>query len=141
MDDLVLLIFLLSILIFPLFIFLLINVLILKYTVSKKGIKVDSLFRTVDIKYENLVSVELKRYEKSVITEGFDVLATALHKNGVLITYLFEEGGQKTVFISPSNPKRFLYEVSKYFKKDADAPSKDEVKPEKELVIPEIVES
>lgn len=137
MDNLVLLIFLLTLFVFPLFIVGLIHYLMLKYTINKNGVKIDGLFKNIDILHKNIIKEEPKKYENSVISEDINLILAALNKDGVLITYL-AEGVEKTVYISPENPQKFIDEVNKYNHNKTE--SKQEEPKEKELVIPEIVE-
>jgi hypothetical protein len=109
----------------------------LKYTINKNGVKIDGLFKNIDILHKNIIKVEPKKYENSVISEDINLILAALNKDGVLITYL-AEGVEKTVYISPENPQKFIDEVNKYNHNKTE--SKQEEPKEKELVIPEIVE-
>ncbi|HPX71455.1 MAG TPA: PH domain-containing protein [Acholeplasmataceae bacterium] len=136
MDNLVLLIFVLTLLVFPVFVIALIHILMLRYTVGKDRVKIEGLFKSFDIKYEDIKNVEIKNFENSVLSENIDLIATALCNKGVLITYL-SEGKEKSVYISPETPQRFIDEVNKHLHKEEPKEKKTE---EKELVIPEIVE-
>lgn len=135
MDDLTLILFILTIFFFPLFIFALIHVLMMNYYVNKDEIKINGLLKNLSINYQDLVSVNLKNYSSSIISEDFKALESALGNKGVIIEYL-DSGEKKTIYISPQAPQKFIDEVNKYFKNNSENPAQQE----KELVIPEVIE-
>ena len=65
-----------------LFVFIvgLIHYLMLKYTINKNGVKIDGLFKNIDILHKNIIiKVEPKKYENSVISEDINLILAALN--------------------------------------------------------------
>lgn len=119
MDSLTLVLFILSIFVFPLFILFLIHIIMMKYVVKEGQIEIKGLIKNIEIKYENIILIQEKTYEGSLIAEDFNSISTALGNIGVMIEYQENEEKQQ-VFISPSETKRFLKEVSKFRSSNAE---------------------
>lgn len=113
MDNLTLTIFIVSIFVFPVFILLLIHTLMMSYEVNYNEIKINSLLLNLEIKYENILKVEPKNFDKMILSEDLNLFKTALGNQGVEISYS-ENGETKTLFISPNNPSKFITEIEKH---------------------------
>ena len=112
MDNLTLALFVVSIFIFPIFILFLIHIVMMSYEVNNNEIKINSLFLNLEIKYENVLKVERKNFDKMILSQDLNLFKTALGNQGVEISYS-ENGETKTLFISPNNPSKFITEIEK----------------------------